>query len=357
VATTLRIEADARALAPDEVDELLEVRVEEATRSADAVTLTARLDAIGGEWRSPLDPLVAPATPLVVEVSRGLAAYRFDGVVTDAQWDVDAEGGSRLIVRAVDRTAELDAEEKVVAWPGMADAAIAQAVFGSYGIAPQVEQTPAGPSPDVHVAFQRGTDWAWLRALAAKWGYEVYLESTGPVVTGHFHPVDPLAEPQGDLALGFGGDAYRASITVQLLAGQQVTATRLPALTASAQTGEAKGDDQAQGTQSLGGRIGTLLAPTDVTGEVEPEAAARSVARRSAFGARLTARFDTETVDRLVRARRTVLLKGLGGRLSGLWLVDTVRHLITGAEHLQEVSLVRNALGAESGGGPLGRLV
>jgi phage protein D len=299
-----------------------------------------------GDWTSVLDPLLEPATPVALGISFGDVSYRFDGLSTEAAWQLDAAGGSRLTVKALDRTLALDREEKVVAWPGSSDSAIAESIFSqAHGLRADVEPTPPGPDPDVHVALQRGSDLAFLRSLADKWGYSVYLEAADGVVTGHFHRLDPLAEPQAELSLGFGGDAPAVEASVELTAGRRVRVARIPPLSGSIQTGDSAGDDEAQGARSLAGVESELLSPADVDGEVEPLAAAQGMARRSAFAATLKFELDTARVGVMLRARRPVLVKGLGSRLSGRYLVERVRHTVTLERHVQQVTLVRNALG------------
>lgn len=344
--TRLLIDLDGEAVSAEDLDRLLEVQVEESSEDADALTLVARVEpGADGEWTSLLDPLLTPQTPVAVEVSRGDAAYRFDGLSTEAVWGLDAQGSSRLTLKALDRTLELDLEEKVVSWPGTSESGIAEAIFSSYGLESEVEATPAGPDPDVHVLMQRDTDWAFLRSLAGKWGYATYLESEAGSAVGHFHPLDPLAEPQGQLALGFGGDALSVEAEVDLVAGQRVLVSRMPALSDAPQAADSAGDDESQGLVSLGGQATVLLAPADVWGEVEPLAAATGLARRSAFAARLTVEIDTAGVGLLVRAKRTLLVQGLGSSLSGLYLVERVRHVLGVNQHRQQLTLVRNALG------------
>jgi hypothetical protein len=297
--------------------------------------------------------LLTPFTPVAVEISRGDVTYRFEGASTEARWSIAPEGDSTLSITAVDHTLDLDNEEKIVAWPGSSDSTIAETIFSTYGYEPDVETTPDSPDPDVHVVLQRGSDLAFLRALAGKWGYEMYLEASDTRITGHFRPVDPLAEPQGELALGFGSDAQNVAASVQLLDGHRVKVSRIPALSDSSQDAESAGDDQAQGSESLADKAVVLLTPSDVAGEVDPSSTAEGLARRSAFGMRLSVEVDADRVDLMLRARKPVLVRGLGNALSGRYLVDSVRHVVTLDRHRQQVTLLRNAMGL-SGDEPFG---
>lgn len=351
--TTLLLEIDGDAVASDRLDRILSVQAEEATDRADAATVTALLEpGADGEWQSLLDPLTTPRTPLVVQIARDGATYRFDGLSTEASWEIDPDGRSQLTVKALDRTLEMDVEEKVVAWPGTSDSGIAEAIITSYGMVAEVEPTSTAPDPDVHVVVQRATDWGFLRSLAAKWGYAVYLEADGPRVTGHFHPLDPLADPEAELRLGFGGQAGQVNAELQLTAGQRVKAARIPVLSDTVEQGDAAGDDEAQGERSLAAQATLLLSPADVDGEVEALAAATGMARRSAFGLRLSVDVDAAQAG-MLRARRTVAVMGLGSALSGAYLVERVRHRVELEEHRLALTLTRNALGGGGIGGLL----
>lgn len=187
----------------------------------------------------------------------------------------------------------------------------------------------------------------------AKWGYAAYLEADGDLVAGHFHPLDLLAAPQAVLALGFGGDATRVSVQARLTGGNHVEVARIPALSSSPQTAASAGDDDLQGLYPLTGQSTVLLAPGDVDGEVDARAVATGLARRSGLAATLSAELDADATGFLLRARRTVLVKGLGSSLSGRYLVQRVRHVVSTGSHRQEVTLVRNALGL-TGNEPFG---
>jgi len=352
--TRLLVEIDGDRLSNSDLRLLTEVQVEEATDIADAATVVAALQAdADGRWTSVLDPLLDPSTPVAVQISRGSVTYRFEGRSTQAGWEIDPTADSRLSITAVDRTLEMDLEEKIVAWPGSSDSVIAESIYSSYGFRPQVDSTPDSPDPDVHVVLQRGSDLAFLRALASKWGYRAFLEPTAAGVVGHFHAIDPLADPQAELSLGFGIDAQRVSASVQLVDGRRVKVSRIPALSDSAQDGEGDGADQVQGAHSLGGQMSVLLAPTDVSGEVDPSSTAEALARRSAFVVRLTVEIDADRTGLMIRARKPILVRGLGDVLSGRYLVERVRHTVTSARHHQKLTLVRNALGL-SGDEPFG---
>lgn len=345
--THLTLEIDGSPVAADALAQMLEVQAEEAADEADAATVTATLEpGAQGDWTSFLDPLGTPRTPIAIELARGSASYRFEGLSTEAEWQIAPDGVSRLTVKAIDRTLDMNVEEKVVSWPGTSDSGIAQGIFGNYGFTPDVETTPDSPDPDVHVVVQRATDWSFLRSLADKWGYAVYVESTPAGIVGTFKPIDPQAEPQAQLSLGFGGDSADVSVRARLLGGREVKASWMPPLSDQVLSGDDTGQDQAQGETPLGGQTTVLLSPAEVDGEVDPQEAARGLARRASFAVELSATVDADRIDTVLRARRTVLVGGLGAVLSGTYLVQRVRHRVTRDGHAQQLTLVRNALGA-----------
>lgn len=348
--TSVKIEVDGVAIEESGVLQLDDVQVEESAREADAASVTARLvPSDGGEWTSLLDALAAPRTPLAITVSRGLEEYRFDGRSTEVEWRFEPDGASRFVAKAVDRTVDMNVEEKVVDWSGNTDSQIAESILSSNGFATAVESTPDTADPDVHVVIQRATDWAFLRSLAAKWGYEVYLESRSGQTTGVFGPLDPTADSQADLPLGYGDPMAPVSVRARLLAGREVHGSRMALLSDEVIDGEDGGTGESQGTRPFGGESIALITPDEVDGEIDPAEAAKGMARRSAFGLRLDVEVDTDRVDTLLRARRTVKVAGLPSLLSGLWLVESTRHVITPDGHHQRLALARNAYGSGMG--------
>ena len=334
------------------------IEVEEAIGEPDAATISVAITPTAeGEWPSIIDDLATPSAELRVTVEHDDVVYTFAGLAIGATWTIAPAGYSEVVCRALDHTVEMDRVERTVAWPGSADSAIASSIFGSYGFAADVETTPAGPDPDVCTPIQRATDWAYLRSLAGRWGYATFLEVAGDKVTGHFRPIDPTASPSATLRFGFGDEAISGvEVEVDFDGGGAVVAARIPPLADGSVSAEATGDDQAAGDEPIAAARRTLLGPADVDGVIEPFDAATGRAREQAFGVRLTATTDPIALGPMVRARRTVEVHGLGSRLSGLYLVERVRHTVSEDHHEQRVVLVRNALGS-SAGSLLGGLV
>lgn len=334
-----------------------EVEVEEAIDEADAASVMAGIQpSDSGEWASALDDLATPDAELVVAIRHGTTAYTFFGIVVGATWTIAPDAASQIVCRALDRTVEMDREERVVPWPGTADSAIASTIFARYGFATEVETTPAGPDPDVFTPIQRATDWQFLRSLAAKWGYSTFLEVDGDKVTGHFRRIDPLQTPVATLRLGFGGEADSAEIDVDLDGAGTVRASRVPPLSSGPVEASADGADLPQVSEAIATARVTLLGPGDVDGEIDPFEAARGWARQQSFGVRLTTTTNPIRRGPVVRARRTVDVHGLGSRLSGPYLVERARHRLSRDHHEQQLTLARNGLGA-GGGSLLGGLL
>jgi hypothetical protein len=345
--TYLRVDVDGEDVTRDLLDAGGQIEVEEALDEADGAVLTVGVEPDdAGEWTSVLDELAVPDTRLTISVEAADASFVFAGVVVSASWVLDADAVSQLTVKAVGLATTMDRVERVVPWPDIADSAIASTIFGSYGFATHVETTPRGADPDTFTPLQRGTDLAFLRSLARKWGFAAFVEVEGDKPTGHFRAIDPLVAPSVGLALGFGGDAERASVEVELDGGGSVLASRLPPLSDVAQTGLAPGDDQLEGDEPISVPRTLLLGPADVDGEIDPSAAAVGRAREGEFGVRLTVTTNLLRRGPLVRARRTVLVSGLGSRLSGIYLAERVRHRLSAEHHRQDVTLIRNAMGS-----------
>jgi phage protein D len=355
--TSVTVMVDGRTLTSSDLALIRSVDVSEAMNAQMQVSIvvTCNVDNTSN-WSSPLDSLVTPFAKFQVEIDRGGDSLIVPARATSASWSLQAGALSTLTIAGLDATADLDREEHEQSWPGMSDTAIANALLGKIAIPKVGNITGPPPSADRFTPQQRSTDWSYLKDLAGRNDFDVYLSSEHGVVYGVFDRVDPKAPPQKTpLDLGYGSLGGTASVQVQLAAGQKVRYTYGTHGQAGQQVAENDGSGNAMGTQPLGGAVTVLRNAKDLAGTQKPDAAARAMAEPTAFGASLTVTLTAPGMP-LMRARRTVTVRGLGPLISGLWLVRSVRHTITQGGHSQAVTLTRNALG-DSGAGAAGGLL
>ncbi|MEO6998299.1 MAG: contractile injection system protein, VgrG/Pvc8 family [Terracoccus sp.] len=356
--TRTSVTVNGSPLGAHDLDLVQSLSVEESLGGQDKVSLTVQLvtsDRSG--WTSSLDPLVAPASPFHVTLTRGRDSVEVEALSVSASWQIAPGGSSTITVEGMDRSVELDRQDVQRLWQDTNDAAIAETLFSEHGLAAQVDSTPSGADSDTYSPQQSATDWAFLQGLAGRNGFDVHVASINGVVTGVFTKVDVNAAPQSTLALGYGALGGAATASVQLLAGQEVHVTRTVPGTSDVDVASDRGQGHAMGTRSLGG---VTLVRTHTAGTVsvlDAKSTATAMAERSAFGATLTVTL-TSADSPLLRARRTVAVSGLGEALDGLWLVRSVRHTVTPGGHSQALGLIRNALGnpdaADGAGGMAG---
>lgn len=352
--TRTSITVNGAPLGAHDLDLVQSLSLEETLGGQDKVSITVRLvTSDRSAWTSSIDPLVAAATPFHVALNRGRDTVEVEARSVSAGWQIAPGGISTITVEGMDRSVDLDRRDVQRLWQDTDDAAIAQTLFAEHGLAAEVDDTPSGADSDTYSPQQSDTDWAFLKKLAGRNGFDLHIESIGGVVTGVFKKVDVNARPQTTLTLGYGALGGNATASVQLLAGQEVHVTRTVPGSADVDAASDTGRGHPMGTRSLGG---VTLVRTHTAGQVsvlDAQSTATAMAERSAFGATLTATL-TSADSPLIRARRTVTVAGLGEALDGPWLVRSVRHTITPGGHSQAIGLIRNALGDPGVGGGMG---
>ena len=332
------------------------ISVEESLGSQDKASITVAIDTDNNStWTSALDALVEPAMPFTVKLTRDQASYEIDARSVSASWNFAPGALSTLTVEGMDRSVEMDRRDVQKLWQDTTDSAIAQSLFAQYGLDPQVDSTLAGTDSDTYSPQQSATDWAFLKSLAGRNGFDLRVESIDGVATGVFKKINLAAAPQPTIQLGYGDLGGPATASVQLLAGQEVHVTRTVPGTTDTDKASDPGTGSAMGTRSLG--RATLIRTNAAAGVavLDAQTTATAMAERSAFGASLSATLSAPGMP-LVRARQNITVAGLGEALDGPWLVQSVRHTITPGGHTQALGLIRNALGDPAAGGGLGGL-
>ena len=337
---------------------LREIEVEDHAEMADMMRLrlavAVRED--GSGWTVMDDDIFRRLTPLRLTVNIGSTQSEplIEAYVIETRTEFSNQpGNSRVEVVAMDPTVLMSLEEKVRSWPDMADSDIAGVIFGEYGFAPQVEQTqPTRQEADLTV-MQRGTDISFLRQLARRNGYEVYVElnPASGELEGHFHLPRVEQTHQGVLSvnLGTATNVNRFKGRNDMLRPATAVANNLDIADQSDQNA----DVSELGLANLGESATTaadrprrvLISNTGLSGTGELQTFAQAVVDRSAWAIRAEGELSTVTYGGILRAKRPVNVRGAGRQFSGTYYVEKVLHRFQGQGYTQKFTLRRNATG------------
>jgi len=339
---------------------LREIEVETSIGQASMFRLHFELSRNGaGDFDATAIDLFRPLVPVRVSVSAGLGLPQtiINGYVNDARVGVRNEpGASTLEVVGMDALGTLMAHvEQPFTWPNLPDSTIAAAIFGKYAILP-VAPVPTPPLRTMidTTTTQRANDAVYLRQLASRNAYELYIQPdpVAGIDAGHFHPPLTLAPPQGVLSIDFGrqtnlidfgvSNDMLAPTSVAALSSEPRTRAPIPAF-APAST------ELPMGLEPTLSRIVPppveRPAGTDAASPAEMQAQALARATGTSRAVRADGEADGLKYKRLLLAGLPVLVRGAGRQMSGLYYVTRVTHRISRDAYTQRFAAWRNAVG------------
>jgi hypothetical protein len=323
-----------------------------------------------GEFAPLDDELFTPAAPLAVEITApGARALRlFDGFVSHVRPHFEAiESNCYVEVMAMDVAMILDAEERTESYPDKTDADAARDVLNRYQLPSTIDSTNATHEEKRQLLVQRSSDWDFLRQLARRNGFVVYFEyDPGQKKVAAFFRRRPVSDPpQPDLAV-LTGDANLNWIDLQLVSTGPVRHTgssidpiakrliRSDGSPVLAPLGDALIDGDIEGGLQQAGASATtalLRDPVPLDAAIADEGSGAT--DRDLFAVEARGELDPELYRGLLRARRPVLLRGVGRRFSGTYFVRTVRTTLEEGVLTQTFVAERNAIGV-AGSEPFG---
>jgi Phage tail baseplate hub (GPD) len=341
------------------------VRAEVRESDADPTVLALRFQLVqraNGEF-GPLDDTVfEPGVALSFELEPpgGTVQRLFEGFVTHIRPHFETIAGNAYVeVLAMDAAVLLDAEEHVVAWPNMKDSDVVSQVLSDYQITAQADDTAVVYDEDRQLLVQRATDWRFLQYLAQRNGARFYFEydDSQSQVVAHFAPPDLSAPPQpdvlllqdganlnwADLQLVATGPVTRTGSAIDPIAKQIVRGDGTPALSLLGADDAAGAVESGLKSGGAGGSVVLLRDPFPLDEAIGAEATAATDAAR--FVIELRGELDPSLYRGLLRARRPVLVRGVGRRFSGVYYVESVRTTLEDTTLLQSFVAVRNATG------------
>lgn len=300
------------------------------------------------------DDAFSPWRRLTIQAGFGDAAEvlidGYIGGVTPQFGRDDAE--SALLIWGHDAAYAMDQEEKIVAWGDRKYSDIAAEIFTNHGLEPDVADTQLVHATDEHLMLQRGSDWGYLKQLAERVGFEVYVRGA----QGCFRPPNLTATPQADLALRFGVASnliwFRPQMSSDLptqvsIARADPISKRVQRATVEESPQHPLGGDSTtrfRHGRSAPGAPRLIVRHHPVGSQQEMEALATGVRRRTDWSVTGEGELDGRRYGRALRPRETVLLKGVGRTFSGAYYVNEVLHHFTRTDYRQRFKVQRNAV-------------
>lgn len=377
MASTFQVIFDGTPADDDFYNALSSLEVEENADLPGAVQLSLPVGRSStGDLTYVSDDRLKPLTNIaVVTTPEGqAAACIFDGYILSHKLHLQTGvTASTLQVWGQDASWLMNLEEKTKEWVDVTDGAVANAVFGDYGITPASDNT-ADDSPSHteagHSLMQRMTDIQFLRSLARRNGKLCRVACTDKPGqrTGYFAKPKLDGDPALTLTindpdtwtvdvLDFEWDVARPS-AVQ---ARQALFNDADADGASADTSDSGLTllDQ-RGLADFAGKPMTvrLTAPVDDAGELKMRA--QSLLREAGWFVRCEGEADVSRLNAVLRVGTVIQIDGAGSLNSGKYMVWSVRHTINAQSHKMKFVLMRNAVGPApfgGGGGLLGGLL
>jgi len=354
--------------ATDLATAISELDVEENVDMPSAFSITLPVNVTSsGDYDMPKDPRLAPLSNIAITAtaSDGQAQCLIDGYVLAQTIHLDTGTvASTVKVWGQDATWLMNMTENVKEWADVTDGAVANSIFGNYGMTPDPanldNDSPAHTS-DGHTLMQRATDAQFLRTLARRNGklFRVYCTDTPGQRTGAFATPSVDGDPVTTLTLNDANTATVSSVDIMWdVMRPSATVAMQELFTDSDPTG-AGGTTSDSGLQPMAsqdlaafaGQPVTSVLTTTVDDGQELTERAQSLLVESGWFVRCQGTADVNRLGSILRAGTVAQLNAAGSLHSGKYFVWSVRHKITSQQHLMDFVLLRNAVGSASGGG------
>jgi phage protein D len=345
----IEIEGEA---ASDLYPNLLDLTVELDDELAAQFRLRLALDREqDGAWRYLDDERLAAWRQVTITAGFDDGADELiDGYMTHLRpaFDPDAMRCT-LEMWGMDRSVLLDRQEKLKEWPNKKDSDIAAEIFNTYALTPQTEDTEVIHDEAISTIIQRESDMQFLRRLAARNGFECYVEGA----TGYFRSPQLDGAPQPVLAVHFGDETNVDWLTFEVdglvpanVAMQQIDrlTKEVRTITVTASQRPALGKTDATGLLVTGIDPGQIVVSQAVaTGLPEMTALCQGLYHQAEWFLTGEGEIQGNKYGHLLKPRRTVTIKGVGEHYSGVYYVNHVTHAFSQTGYSQRFQVKRNA--------------
>jgi len=268
--------------------------------------------------------------PVAIEMGyRDRLVAIISGEITGAELSVGVEEMPVFAVRGYDRWHRLMRGKKTNSYTKMKDSDIASQIASNLGLAADTEDSAQTID---YILQHNQTDAEFLRARARRIGYEVFVQDTKLVYRKRKY--------QESQALGMSREEDGLELHFRLSTMQQVSEVEIrgwDAIGKKAIVGTARSSDE---TAKMGGKEGGLQSASDAFGsataaavmdapsnQAEADQLAKAALQQKALSY-ITA--EGRCIGRTdLRAGAVAQIDGLGARFSGLYYIDSTRHVYT----------------------------
>lgn len=299
---------------------------------------------------------------VVVAIVNGVSNVLIDGVVTNnAIAPGDKGSNSTMTITGEDLSALMNQSDwsgfPFPACPAEARVALLVAKYSMFGIIPMVIPSVLidVPLPIDQIPSQKGTDLAYIRALADRVGYVFYIDPGpmpgvskaywGPQIK--FGPIQPALNVDMDAytnveSLQFNFDQQQNKIPIVYIYNQETGVsipTPIPPITPL--------------NPPLGAIPPLPTLPPDLT-PIRDDLSKRSIPQAIMIGMATASQWadavtgegslDVVRYGNVLKARQLVGVRGAGPAFDGLYYVKSVTHKIKRGEYKQSFKLSRNGL-------------
>jgi len=320
-----------------------------------------RAPALAGVFPIMAEPALKAGSRIVLTAVMGLMpVVLIDGVVETAEFKpAQSAGPARLQLRGKDLSFVMDREERETTHPAQGPGEIASMIllrYMQYGIVPMVipPMTVDRPNPTERVPMQRGTDFAYLKDLAAAHD-RIFTIIPGPVPltsTGYWGPPPRIGLPQRAITTDMGPDSNVSGLSFENAAGEAAEVQGQVQDPATGQTMPVRSTMAlrpplaAQPSISNRATVRTNLFQTGgapSAAQAMGEAQAQSDATTDTV--KVTGDLDTARYGAILSPRGLVGLRGAGLDNDGLYYVQSVIHKISRGAWTQSFTLNREGTG------------
>jgi hypothetical protein len=348
----------------DQLDRVEEIDVEQEVDMAWEARLRVPVcTSANGSWDGEDEPFLQAFARVRIEVKVGERdwAALIDGPIVGSDRRMSSEPGqSSLVVIVHDDGAYLNRNEEIDSFENMSDHEIARQLFTDSAQIHSLDvqdSLPCSCTGTPH-EVQRETKMQLLQRLARRQGMHAYVlpgDRPGESI-GCFRKFPTRAGGLPELVL-LGPERNIVSFNISSNAASPANVQGF-----SLSIGDravAEGTSQARDLDLLGpdsalahdAGTGTRLLEPDASCCLSPDQTAQVEAERAAFAFEATGAVLAECYGASLVPYQVIAARGVGGRVSGDYIIKKVHHRLDRWQYSQQFTLLRNARSSGAGGG------